>query len=983
MLKAKLSGSNTNQTLTNLSALQCIEDLYSCCKPKQSSLKKKSAIVERASLIYAQIGEARDACVIGKFVKLCMDYDHLHRFKLTWNDAYHIQVGEIVNHNEFPYHLLLKCCVKSGDRKKCMQLLEWIENACTRDGYTLSTHDSFITKLIAQCTTIDDVGRIDWLVTNNWIECGRNEYIQTALINAYGTHKRIADAERIFASIPDETVDVFCVGSMMKAYLNNAHYEEALHLYSKHSTLHDNICHCLALKACSKAHEYGAGKEIYSHIKSPNIQIKTAMIDLHAAAHDMDSAMDVFTACATSNEVNIVTVNAMMTGYINNALYEQALELYDKIHLFANCNLKKNEISHHLALRACSNSNDSRLFGKGRQIHSDIGNTTNCAPRLATALIEMYGSFGDMSRALDVYAAMSDENKCDLITLGILMTAYTKNAFYAECLETFDAFSSTRDGTIYNLAIKACSHLLHYEKGREIHAEIVQKQQMNDQIGNTLIAFYGHCGDIDAAQEMYGSLCRREDTVSLNAMMTAFVDNECYDEGMMLYDDEDCCVKDATSHCLAIKICCAQKNAEKGVMIHRNIKCAFSIELSNSLIDFYGNVLGDVDGAQRIFDSIDGGDRSMVTLGTMMNVFVHNGCNERALVLFDSIMNKNHQCYKIALKACANCLDLNKGRMIHRQIKDIANVKMKTALIDFYAHCAQMKEAQSVFDSILEYDVDIVAVNALMNGYCMNGMYDECCRIFERIMIAPETATFVIVLSACGKADCIELGQRIHCELKQEANKEILKHLYVQIALIHMYGQFSMIEECRAIFATNTDKEGEIAVWNAMLDALGRNGYADEAQNLFDEMGVVADRFTYAALMNAYSHSGKIQQIKDLAAVGGGDHDMSSLVDGLSRSGLLCEAAEVIQCCRQKQSKKHTLTAMYVSLLSGCKTHKNKLIAQYAFDKIKLMKSEEDDDDHVIAAATVLLANIYAEHHQFDVVNELRGASSVLSTNLF
>eukprot|EP01083_Nonionella_stella_P052732 139801_1 len=370
MLKSRLVGINTNQALSNTRALQCIEDLYSCSKPKQSSYKEKKDIVTRASNIYKQIGEARDVNVITKFIKLCMDYQQINTFKLTWNDARRIQAQHSVNHHAFPYQLLLKCSVKSGDIDKCMQLLKWIENA---NDYTLSINDSFITKLITQCNTIKDIQCIDRLVANKSIECPQYQYIQTALINAYGKHECIEDAQRIFNSIPDETKDVFYVGSMMKAFINNAYYEQALHLYEQHNTLHDNISHCLALKACSKAHKYEQGKEIYSRIESPNIQIKTAMIDLFAAAHDTDSAMDVFTTCA-ANELNIITINAMMTGYINNALYVQALELYDTIHLFA---LKKNEISHHLAIRACSNSNDSSLFAKGKQIHSDIRSICN------------------------------------------------------------------------------------------------------------------------------------------------------------------------------------------------------------------------------------------------------------------------------------------------------------------------------------------------------------------------------------------------------------------------------------------------------------------------------------------------------------------------------------------------------------------------------------------------------------------------------
>merc|ERR1712154_246133 len=176
----------------------------------------------------------------------------------------------------------------------------------------------------------------------------------------------------------------------------------------------------------------------------------------------------------------------------------------------------------------------------------------------------------------------------------------------------------------------------------------------------------------------------------------------------------------------------------------------------------------------------------------MMNVYIDNRYNKKALTLYDKMkdygLTANNVCHKVAIKACANCNDLEKGMNIHEQIKSNKNITVKTALIDFYGQCSEIQTAENVFNSIHEYDRDIVAVNALMNAYCINGLNEKCIEAFKEYTqhLQSETATFVIVLSACSYGDFIEFGQQIHEELKEEQNEDILNDLYVQINLINM-----------------------------------------------------------------------------------------------------------------------------------------------------------------------------------------------------
>ena len=56
-------------------------------------------------------------------------------------------------------------------------------------------------------------------------------YIQTNLINQYSLCQDIESALNIFNLIPENNRDIICIGSMMKAFINNNKFQETLKLF--------------------------------------------------------------------------------------------------------------------------------------------------------------------------------------------------------------------------------------------------------------------------------------------------------------------------------------------------------------------------------------------------------------------------------------------------------------------------------------------------------------------------------------------------------------------------------------------------------------------------------------------------------------------------------------------------------------------------------------------------------------------------------
>ena len=82
--------------------------------------------------------------------------------------------------------------------------------------------------------------------------------------------------------------------------------------------------------------------------------------------------------------------------------------------------------------------------------------------------------------------------------------------------------------------------LMDFEKGTHILRGHRLRESDNLQIQNSLITFYGHFGDVNAALNVFRSMMIKETDPmaieSVNAMMTGYLKNDHHEEALTLYD---------------------------------------------------------------------------------------------------------------------------------------------------------------------------------------------------------------------------------------------------------------------------------------------------------------------------------------------------------------------------------------------------------------------------------------------------------------
>jgi pentatricopeptide repeat protein len=118
------------------------------------------------------------------------------------------------------------------------------------------------------------------------------------------------------------------------------------------------------------------------------------------------------------------------------------------------------------------------------------------------------------------------------------------------------------------------------------------------------------------------------------------------------------------------------------------------------------------------------------------------------------------------LNACACVLALEEGRCAHEQITQSgceSNVFVGSSLVNMYAKCGSLEDAQRLFNRMPIHDV--VCCNAIIYGHVKCGQGQKALEVFQLMQqegLEPDPATFIGVLNACTSVLALDEGRLTH-----------------------------------------------------------------------------------------------------------------------------------------------------------------------------------------------------------------------------
>lgn len=523
---------------------------------------------------------------------------------------------------------------------------------------------------------------------------------------------------------------------------------------------------------------------------------------------------------------------------------------------------------------------------------------------------------------------------CDSSTYlyNILIRAHSILSLYREGIVIYNDMVRNNvkgDRHTYPFVLKLCSECFELQKGLEVHCYVIKVGFDTDVfVNNTLILFYGNCGDLGSAENVFGEMPER-DTVSWNTIIRAFSDKGCSFEVMSLFKEmfsQAECRPNAVSLVSALPACSTIRDGMMACQIHcysMKVGLDTKVNVGNAFIDVYGKC-GVVEAAKQVFDEIV--EKNSFTWNAIVNSFAFKGFNRDAFHTFRIMIDKgielNSMTVSSVLPVLVELALFDKGREIHGfsvRVGLDAEISVANSLIDMYAKSGNSVDASNLF---YRMDLrDIVSWNIMVANYAQNGLELEAIEFVRQMKVhglVPNSVTFTNVLPACARMFALQIGKEIHARLIRTGSAT---DLFVSNALTDMYAKCSHLNLARNVFSLSPR---DVVSYNTMIFCYSQTNQCLDSLKHFLEMGFLGikhNTVSYIGVLSACANISALKQGKEIHASAirrSFDEDVlvaNSLLDMYVKSGEIGLGRKVFNRISRKNSASYTTMILGFGLL--------------------------------------------------------------------
>lgn len=324
--------------------------------------------------------------------------------------------------NNFTFPFVLKACAAFSAMQEGAQ----IHSHVIKMGFDMDIYvGTALISMYAKCCNMEDARKVFDKISQ------RNVVLWTALIAGYAQNRKVVEALKVFnrMQVEDMKPDPVTVVSVVLA--------------SSHSR---------DFRICEMIHGYIIRRGFESHV-----YVDTGIIDMYAKCRSVRSARRVFDRMPNRN---VVSWNAMVTGYARNGLANEALALFRRMQRVG---MKPDSVTMLCVLPECTHL---VYLQTGEQIHGYIIKSGFESDNfVGNSLIDMYAKSGRIGIARDIFQKMC---RRDLVSWNTIITGYAIQGFAEDVFSVFSQMQRAGmkpNATTFVSVLSACSHAGLLDKG--------------------------------------------------------------------------------------------------------------------------------------------------------------------------------------------------------------------------------------------------------------------------------------------------------------------------------------------------------------------------------------------------------------------------------------------------------------------------------------------------------------------------------------
>ncbi|KAD3337162.1 hypothetical protein E3N88_32682 [Mikania micrantha] len=771
-----------------------------------------------------------------------------------------------------------------------------------------------------------------------------DSFCEGSLIDMYAKCGLVDDASEIFdGSVYSDTVSWT---AMIAGYVQVGLPDKAIRLFKdmlKLGHIPDQVTFVTVISACVESGLFDDARQLFDEMCDPNV----------------------------------IAWNVMISGHIRGGFYHIAVDYFKNMTEYG---IKPTRSTLGSVLSAIASTYDLEC---GSQIHAlatKQGLFSNVY--VGSSLINMYAKCQEMGSARSVFDALDDKN---IVLWNTMLGGYAQNRNADEVIGLFinmRHFGFLPDEFTYTSILSTCAFLKSVELGKQLHSlAIKNKFNMNLFVGNALVDMYAKSSSLQDAIKQF-SMIKNRDNVSWNAMIVGFVQEEEENNAFSMFQRmrKDAITPDEVCFASLLSACANIQSLTKGQQLHTllvKLNTETSLYAGSSLLDMYSKC-GVISDAQEVFSSMP--EKSVASTNALISGYIVQNSITLALslfrdMLFQGFLKPSEVTLASLLDGCNEPTKLTLGRQIHNLVMKYGFVSfddefLAVSLLGMYFNTAVPSDAMVVF-SELPNPKSTVLWTAVLSGLAQNDCSEEALELYQEMRgnnSMPDQATFVSILKACAALASLQDGRVVHSLVFHTGfdSDELTCS-----GLVDMYAKCGDITCSSQIFKEVTNKK-DVITWNSMIVGFAKNGYAEKALQIFNEMreskfDINPDDITFLGVLTACSHAGKVSEgrciydsmINHYKIEPRMDH-ISCMIDLLGRWGYLKEAEEIIEKLNFKPN-----AMIWATFLGACRIHGDEKRGKHASDELSKLEPES-------SASFVLLSNIYAASGRWDQVKFVR-----------
>ncbi|KAK4751955.1 hypothetical protein SAY87_020753 [Trapa incisa] len=737
--------------------------------------------------------------------------------------------------------------------------------------------------------------------------------VSKAMLNMYAKFRALDDCEKLFGELG--SCDIVTWNILLAGFASSMKFDtETMDLFKgmliPEQPKPSPVTISIVLPVCARSGDLVMGKSVHSLAVKSGMDMHTlvgnSLVSFYAKCGQVTT--DAFTVFAGLYEKDVVSWNAIISGFAENGLMYEAFRTF---RWMLRESTEPNYTTIATIFPICASQDENAALFFGREIHAFVLRRAELSTDIfvCNALLMFYLRTGQMQVVETLFRRMQSR---DSVTWNSVIAGCASNGEWSTALTLFQKFllfdTVTPDSVTFVSILPICAVLKKISMGKQIHGYIVQRPSLAEDttVGNALVNFYAKCDEIDAAFQAFLMIPQR-DIISWNSMLDAFVNTRNHWKFLNLlawmlgerFKPDGITILTLINFCISISRLMSVKEVHCYSIRYAHILGDGEPTIGNAMLVAYAKC-GDMGSALKIFQSLSG-KRNLVTCNSIIAAYVDSGSQDDAYKIFSQMHEKDVTTWNLMIRVYAlnNCV--NEALYLFHEFRDrgmdpdeltimsllavfsqmasahllrqchgylvrncFEDVRIKGALLDVYSKCGSIWYAYNLFQS--NPNKDLFMFTAMIGGFAMHGMGEEALEIFHDMIgsgIKPDHIIFTSVLSACSHGGLIDPGLEIFYSMEKLHGMKPKMEQYA--CVVDLLARGGRLSEAYSFVAKMPIKPAA-HIWGTLLGAckshheveLGRVVGAHLFESESDDIG------NYIVLSNLYAAEEKWDEVLEM-----------------------------------------------------------------------------------------------------------------------